>query len=209
MEERDLPVLRKKLEEAGIELLGEEQREKHSKEEEIGGPELWSLSGKPPWVQQDQESSPLPFFGTSEIKQVHNQGPDIRQELLDLLAKEKLKTEEREEIADRIKNKLVLFPRQMIAIGGSYEKREVRGIDYLGKIKIIEEAISNGRESLEVIERKTRGGPERMHLRPYSLDKSGSSLLLIGRLLRDNSEVKVNVEKISLIRRRQTGLFSP
>ncbi len=128
--------------------------------------------------------------------------------LLKTLEKKELPPEVAKELALRIEKKLILFPEQLAHDIGSRDRQEARGLDYVGKVRVIEQAIREGDETLELFVRRGSGEPVQMQLRPAELEKRGNRLILKGHRREDEEHVSVPVEKISLVRRLRGFLIS-
>ncbi len=119
----------------------------------------------------------------------------------------KLPPDVEKEMALRIEKKLILFSKQLSFDIGSRDRQEARGLDYVGKVRVIEQALREGDETLEVVVKRSSAEPVQMRLRPEELEKRGNRLLLKGMDF-DGQEVSLPVEKISLVRRLRGFLIS-
>lgn len=121
--------------------------------------------------------------------------PELRQTLQSLIVDE----DDRQELALRIDRGLILYPEQLRGEIRSGHATEARGLDYLGKIRLIEQALDRG-DMLEIIMRDSLD-PERMLVRPREIVQGGEDLML--RAIREPSEeaIKIRIRRISLIRR--------
>jgi len=117
------------------------------------------------------------------------------------------KSNNKKELEAQIEKKLFLFPYQLHNIQISPEVNEARGMNYSGKVRIIQQALQNEWDLLELVERTSSGKPQRHLVRPKELQKSGSELLLIGEKLPDNAELRVWVQKIGYIKKWKGSLF--
>ena len=117
-----------------------------------------------------------------------------------------LTEEQRRELAGRIGAKLILTPDQIRAESLKLEKTEARGIDYVGKVRIIEQAIRMSSSLLEIVERAVDGSPHRRLIGPVELEKRGGELVLIGEELPDRVRIELLVRKLGLVRRLRSGL---
>lgn len=121
----------------------------------------------------------------------------------------KLQSDEHNGFKVRIAKKLILFPDQIQQGNIRTEKTEASGMDYIGKIRLIERAIDNKSELLEV----TFGNPiEKLstHLvKPVDLDKSKEDLLLNAISLPDEEKLQLVVRKMSKVKRLKSSLFAP
>jgi hypothetical protein len=129
-----------------------------------------------------------------------------KSELLSSLSKGKLSSDQREELAARIDKRLILNPKQIRQDTVRAEKNEARGLDYAGKVRLIEQALRDGYSYLEVIERSADGNPVRRLVAPLDVEKHGTGLILLGETVPDREEVRVPVGKLSLVRRLRGGL---
>ncbi len=114
-----------------------------------------------------------------------------------------------EQIAARIENRVIIHPSQVHPEAVRQEKTEAKGLDYLGKVRLIEQALTSDSELLEIIERSSDGSPQRLLLKPTELRKNGNDLILHGLQLPEESEISARVRKIGLLRKIKGSLFSP
>lgn len=119
-----------------------------------------------------------------------------------------LSSEQREELTARVRRKLIVSADQIVAGALRTEKTEARGLDYVGKVRVIEHAIRTGTSFLEIIERTDDGSPRRRLVEPHSLAKQGDELLLSGEELPERNAVELRVRKLGLVRRLRAGLVS-
>jgi hypothetical protein len=124
----------------------------------------------------------------------------IREELFRELREQSLPEDVRQEIALRIERGLILFPRQIRKDIVPQYGIEVRGLDYLGKIRMIEHAIANG-DILEVITRSGSGTPQRIMVRPREVVESSGDLMLRALQQPDERAIKIRIRRISVLRR--------
>ncbi len=150
----------------------------------------------------------FPAAGTEERK--HFGENDPREELYEHLNGMKVSKEVYEELKARIEKGFILFPEQLCAETRPERKPvEAKGIDFIGKIRLIEQAIASGKDVLELIERTASGEPYRCIVMPVKIDKSGETLILQGKELPRGEMVKIEVRKLSLVRKLESVLFTP
>jgi hypothetical protein len=106
----------------------------------------------------------------------------------------------RQELALRIERKLILFSDQIRGDVVPQYGTEARGLDYLGKIRLIEQAIANG-DMLEIITRSASGSPQRVMVQPREVVERGSDLMLRARQEPDHQAIRIRIRRISLVRR--------
>ncbi len=107
----------------------------------------------------------------------------------------------------RISKKLILFPDQIQHGNIRTEKTEASGMDYIGKVRLIERAIESKSELLEV----TFGNPiEKLSIylvKPVDFDKSKEDLLLNAISLPEEDKIELIVRKMSKVKRLKSSLF--
>ena len=114
----------------------------------------------------------------------------------------------KEELALRIRRKLILLPEQVRPGAIRSERREAKGLDYVGKVRIIESALRTPGEKLEVIQRGRDGRPLRFLLSPSTLERRGGEMVLVGEEITNGEVVRISVGKIALVRALR-GWLSP
>ncbi len=129
-----------------------------------------------------------------------------RKDIQTRLKDESLNEEQRQELSGRVRQKLILSADQIDPGALKSEKTEARGLDYVGKVRIIEQAIRAGASLLEIIQRTEDGSPQRRLVEPLELEKRGNELVLVGEELPERQQVKLQVRKIGLVRRLRSGL---
>lgn len=121
----------------------------------------------------------------------------------------KLNADEHNGFKIRISKKLILFPEQIQKGNIRTEKTEAYGMDYIGKVRLIERAIDSENELLEV----TFGSPiEKIStylVKPVNLDKSMEDLLLNAISLPEEDKIQLVVRKMSKVKRLKSSLFAP
>lgn len=132
--------------------------------------------------------------------------PGWRQEIDARLKNPSLSEEQRQELSGRVRQKLILSPDQVDPGALKSEKTEARGLDYVGKVRIIEQAIRTGMSLLEIIQRMEDGTPRRRLVEPLDLEKKGNELLLVGEELPERTRIELFVRKLGLVRRLRSGL---
>jgi hypothetical protein len=131
---------------------------------------------------------------------------ELQDNLATALAERSLPAEQRQELATRIQRKLILSERQLRSGALKTEKTEAKGLDYAGKVRMIEQSLSSG-GFLEIIERTADGTPRRRLMEPTSLRKEGTELILEGQELPNRVNVELPVSKLVLVRRLRAALF--
>lgn len=163
---------------------------------------------KKEWPALKQNSIPLDFsVDFQENEDSTEAGKKIHAELIGALEGMDMKAGEEKEVLSRIDHKLYLFPSQLRHPVLSDAASEARGIDYAGKVRVIQQALQSRGAVLELVERTGGGKPARHLVRPRELEKSGRDLLLHGTRLPLKEEMTIRVEKIGYIKKWKSSLF--
>ena len=121
----------------------------------------------------------------------------------------KLNSHEQEGFKVRIDKKLILHTDQIQKGNIRNEKTEASGMDYVGKVRLIERALESKNELLEV----TFGNPiEKLTtylVKPVDFDKSQEDLLLNVISLPEEKNIQLIVRKMSKVKRLKSSLFAP
>jgi hypothetical protein len=113
----------------------------------------------------------------------------------------------RRELADRIERRLVLTERQIAQADPHPERLEASGLDYLGKVRVVERALRTSGDRLEVLYRLPGEEPVRVLLRPVRLEKNDKGLVLEAEDLGSGSPARVPLGAVSTVRRLRASLF--
>ena len=119
----------------------------------------------------------------------------------------KLTNAERIEMEERIERRLILFPYQIASIQPISEIVEAKGFDYLGKVRLIEQAITHGHDLLEITRIDEDGKPLRNLIKPDALRNDGSELILVGRAMTGETPVEFRVRTIGVVRKRRGSML--
>ena len=111
------------------------------------------------------------------------------------------------DLSTQIEKKLILYPAQLKNPVHEPSASEARGVDYAGKVRIIQQSLQSENTLLELIERTAQGKPARHLLRPTKLEKSGHDLVLIGEELPGEKSIRIRVEKIGYVKKWRNSLF--
>ncbi|MBI9101416.1 MAG: hypothetical protein JEY99_03295 [Spirochaetales bacterium] len=131
------------------------------------------------------------------------------EELIDSLEKLKLPPGEMEELEERIRKKVILLPSQLKKGIVQKDMREAKGLDYNGKIRLIETALSSGHEYLEISWFTPEDDLQTDKIIPRHLSKEDEDLILSGPYLADpgGTDFRIRVRKISHIKRKKLSFF--
>lgn len=123
-----------------------------------------------------------------------------------LLEKKRLPRESHDELASRIERRLIVSEAQLVAEAVRFEKLEAKGLDYVGKVRVTEQAMTSG-SLLEIFWRGSKGEPNRALGTPLALDKSGGELVLVLSPAPRGEKLRLPLGKISLLRRIKRSIF--
>jgi hypothetical protein len=128
-----------------------------------------------------------------------------------ILAQMQFSASERDELAARIGRRLILCEAQLRDASMRYEKLEARGLDYIGKLNIVKQAIAlQSPVELVLPAKKGQGGAgkeERIFGIPKSLEKEGGETTLIIAPHGVEETLRIPLGKISLLRRIKKSIF--
>lgn len=138
--------------------------------------------------------------GSTENKQPN---PDI--ELIHMKITEQ---DSRELMEHLLEQKLILLPEQINSSHLPKERNEARGIDYMGKVRLLERILRSSSDLAEVTERDRSGKPVRRLIRPTALKPRGADLFVSGLQLPGGEPIHLQVRKLSLVRKVRSGFNS-
>jgi len=115
--------------------------------------------------------------------------------------------QEAKDIGDRIERRLVLTAEQIALSDPRQERMEAGGLDYLGKVRVVERALRSPGDRLEVLYRLPGAEPARAILRPVRLEKNERGLVLEAEDLGTGGPIRVPLGAVSTVRRMRASLF--
>ncbi|AFG38749.1 hypothetical protein [Spirochaeta africana] len=164
-----------------------------------------------------QQFAPLPgtlFPAIDHNRQPRSPEPDtpdsvgLLRELNQIIDTRIEDDDHREMLRRRSSAKLLLLPEQIDPAYLPNERTEAHGLDYLGKVRLLERILQSPSDLAEITERDRTGKPVRRLLRPTKLSPSGNELFLSGLQLPGGEPVRVAVRKMSLVRKVRSGFNS-
>lgn len=185
----------------------------------IGGVKKWDTEPESlpfsPLIQSRQgEDSPFDFLcnanlclsGAADDAQPPETDEDFQKRHIAAMEaevkKKNLPKESEDALILRVRRKTVLNAAQLSENSVRLEKNEASGMDFLGKIRIIENALAYSDPIEAVYGEKTLCGY------PAGLEKQASDALLILRTENDEQTCKISVAQARLIRRKPSSVFS-
>lgn len=122
------------------------------------------------------------------------------------LAAKRLPKDQNDELSARVDRRVILTESQLVGAAVRFEKLEAKGLDYVGKVRVAEQALSTG-SLIELFWRGPKGEPNRALGAPVSLDKSGGEVELLLDPVPRGDRIRIAVGKISVIRRIKRSIF--
>ena len=116
---------------------------------------------------------------------------------------------EHEDILARIERKLILFPGQLQRALKSKDKAEVGGLDYTGKVRLIQRALDSKRTILEIKSTALPGENNRILIKPVSVNHDGPNLILLAQTLPEENDIEIPIRKISYVKLLRSSLYAP
>jgi len=129
---------------------------------------------------------------------------ELRSVLIHELEKMKPGKEQKEALLSRIHRKIIVSPEQLDPDSVRPEKLEARGVDFLGKVRIAEQAAASG----SLLEIHTDSGKRNLLGRPLSMEKKRGDVLLTLEHESDGSIETVSLGRAVLVRRIRGSIFS-
>jgi hypothetical protein len=181
-----------------------------------------SISPLPARSGNDEDKSPNPIlhesFLSEEIVPVKHRewtipertkktpiGTHIKSLLLKL-EKSGIKGDEKKEIEARIKRKLIILESQINRGIIRPEITEAKGMNFQGKVRLIESALLNKSDHLQLTH-YTQEGVDHILVQPMELITEEKEKTLIGKILPDEEMIKIKVSKISKVKKIRSSLF--
>ena len=155
---------------------------------------------------REVEYKPLPMTEKSKEK-TSAQNDAWQTELRRRAEVSHLEEEEREELMGRFEKKLVLFASQFKS-WRSPEKSEARGFDYVGKVRLVEQALACKGDLLEITVKGGEGNLDKLLVEPQEVQKEGNDLTLHCRLLPKGNEEHLKVRAMRRVKRLHSSLFA-
>ncbi|MGO8692118.1 MAG: helicase-associated domain-containing protein [Rectinemataceae bacterium] len=132
---------------------------------------------------------------------------ELREILGRALKEGKRSADEGKEFAERIERRIILTERQIAEAEARPERLEAGGLDYLGKVRVIERALRSSGDRLELLYRLPGAEPQRAVLRPVKLDRNEKGLVLEAEDLATGSPARIPLGTVSTVRRVRATLF--
>ena len=117
-----------------------------------------------------------------------------------------LSPEERATFKKRLKRRIILVPEQIQKNSLRHDFMSAKGLDYQGKLRLIEAALNGRDERLEIT--LTAGNSiKRVLVLPKRLEKEGNEHVLLALFPQDEHEVRYKIRKIGFLKRVKVSLL--
>jgi hypothetical protein len=117
-----------------------------------------------------------------------------------------LSPEEREAFKERLERRLIMVPEQIRKGCWRYEVMSVKGLDYRGKLRLVEAAMAGREERLELT-LAAGNSVETIIVLPEKIEKDGDEQVLVAIVLPEETEMRFRIRKIGFMRRIKASLF--
>ncbi len=133
-------------------------------------------------------------------------GAKIREALLSSLEELRLPPDQHEALLSRIERKIIIAPAQLVPESVRIEKTEARGMDFLGKVRIAEQALAAG-SLLEVVFDEQNDALKFLG-RPLSLEKRTGDVLVTLELEETRRAEVLSLGRALVVKRIRGSIFS-
>ena len=160
----------------------------------------------PPYLtwNKNSEGSELCRYSWSSPKE--NDVSELLQNLKKSAEKVSLSSEEIEAFRERLERRIIIVPEQIRKGSWRYEVMSAKGLDYRGKLRLVEAAIS-GRDERLAVTLAVGTSIETVLVLPKKLEKEGDDHILAGLVLPEEEEIRYKIRKIGFLKRIKSSLF--
>ncbi len=152
----------------------------------------------------------FPEINFIEQKQLpQKSSPSFVKDLKKTMDKQNFSRAEYEDISARIERKLILFPGQLQRALKSRDKAEVGGLDYTGKVRLIQRALDSNRNILEIKSTALPGDSSRILIKPVTINHQEENLVLLAQTLPEEDDIEIPIRKISYVKLLRSSLYAP
>jgi hypothetical protein len=133
--------------------------------------------------------------------------PERTKALLERLAALSLPEDRKTILEERIRSGVILRESQFSNPQSRFERREAKGMDFLGKVRLLEQIKSRPQDSAEILYRDSKGESRRRFVKPESVSRRGEAMVLEAKDRVSGEAVSLPVERLSLVRRIKGSMF--
>ena len=127
-------------------------------------------------------------------------------ELKKTIAAASLSQEANDAMEERLERRLILMPEQIRKGAYRFEVMSAKGLDYRGKLRLVEAALQ-GRDERLAVTIAVGNSVETVLVYPERVEKEGDDHVIVGITLPDEEPVRYKVRKIGFLKRMKTSLF--
>jgi hypothetical protein len=165
-----------------------------------------------PWSFAHWTAGPPPVVAPTEFATFSPALPNAEGEKLLETWQKKIETsarkeEEKEELLGRLRRRLFVEEAQLDFPVTRGERLEAKGLDYIGKLRLIEQALASAYDTLEIVARDSEGQPVSITVRPIKLEKQGTEMSLRAENIQNGTPFQGLVSRMALVRRIRGSLF--
>ncbi len=117
-----------------------------------------------------------------------------------------LSKEEQEAFQERLERRIIIVPEQIRKGSWRFEVMSAKGLDYRGKLRLVEAAMS-GRDERLAVTLAVGNSIETILVLPKKIEKDGEDHILVGLSLPEEEEVHYKIRKIGFLKRIKSSLF--
>ncbi|MEL3899355.1 MAG: hypothetical protein P1P67_02330 [Treponema phagedenis] len=197
----DLETVKQSFTNAGLEFLQEKTLQ----------PQLYIPSSFSPLILPDQLNKKNTAYNNKDewnknFEKTQKEYNKILKELEKTVREKTFTKEEKKILKERIQEKIIINEKQINSEAVRTEKREVSGIDFLGKCRLIDAAISS-RNPVK-IEIDSANETKRIIGLPLFIDKTEDDVIVSIKTAQSDNLEKISVARSSKITLLQTSIFS-
>lgn len=156
-----------------------------------------------PWTKEFQDPA---LCGYTWSKPVERDISEILNDLNKAAETVALSSEEMEAFKERLERRIILVPEQIRKGSWRFEVMSAKGLDYRGKLRLAEAAMS-GRDERLAVTLAVGNSIETFLVLPKKLEKDGDDHILVGLTLPEEEEVRYKIRKIGFLKRIKASLF--
>lgn len=169
-------------------------------------PAIEDQDSTPPYLPWSREFQDPALCGYTWTKTREHDVTEILATLNKAADSASLTSEEQEAFRERLERRIILVPEQIRKGSWRFEVMSAKGLDYRGKLRLVEAAIS-GRDERLAVTLAVGTSVETVLVLPMKLEKDGEDHVLVGLTLPEEEEVRYKIRKIGFLKRIKASLF--
>ncbi len=135
-----------------------------------------------------------------------NNPESVFKELKEAITASALSKEANEAMEERLELRLILMPEQIRKGAYRFDVLSAKGLDYRGKLRLVEAALQ-GRDERLAVTIAVGNSIETVLVYPERVEKEGDDHIIVGFTLPDEEPIRYKVRKIGFLKRMKTSLF--